>query len=82
MRIILTAKQTFKSKTGQEYVKCSFIDATTGETGELFSSAEQYRAYGLPEDRIMDAKTVQQIDWPVADTEAEFNQKGRLVSLK
>jgi len=82
MRIILTAKQTFKSKTGQEYVKCSFIDASTGETGELFSSAEQYRAYGLSEDRIMTPEVVKQIDWPVENTEAEFNQKGRLVSLK
>ena len=82
MRVILTSKQAIKSKAGQEYVKCSFIDALTGEAGDLFCTKEQFASYELPEDRVITAEALKAIDWPVQETNAEFNQRGRLVGLK
>lgn len=82
MRIILSNKQTFKSKAGQEYVKCSYIDPVTGESGELFSSREQFDSFNVEADRVMTAEQVKNIDWPVEAVNAEFNQKGRLIGLK
>jgi len=82
MRVILTSKQAIKAKTGQEYVKCSFIDAQTGEAGDLFCTKEQFASYELPEDRVLTAEQLKALDWPVSESNAEFNQRGRLVGLK
>lgn len=82
MRLILTAKQDIKARTGQEYVKISYIDPKSGETGDLFVPREQYVAYDLSADVIATPEKISKVEWPVEMVEVEFNQRGRVVSLK
>jgi len=82
MKIIIANKATFSSKTGVEYVKASFISPINGATGELFLSKKEFDSYGV---EILDSQFSKELVDSLKGLptlEVEFDQKGRVVSLK
>jgi len=83
MKIIIANKDTFASKkSGEEYVKAQFINAVNGATGEIFLSKKEFEKFdvSIPDmatniDLVSALKQVESVD-------VEFDQKGRLVSIR
>jgi len=81
MKIILTSKQNIKAKTGQQYVKLSFLNIKTGESGDVFLTADQFASYNIPDASILSKENVDDVSWPIEPVDVEFNQRGRVESL-
>jgi len=82
MKIIITNKQTFSSKSGTEYVKAQFINPVNAATGELFASKAEFDKFGVSISELpVNLEVVKALE--ELDTyDVEFDQKGRLVGLK
>jgi len=82
MKIIITNKATFSSKKGDEYVKAQFINPETGATGELFTSKKEFDGFNVEiADTTANPEVVNALRG-IQTHDVEFDQKGRLVSIK
>jgi len=76
MKIVITQYNRFKAKTGTEYVKCAYL-AENGSVGEIFTTAEKFDEYKLPESRLkLDFSDLFSIAGAVS--EVDFDSKGQL----
>jgi len=82
MKLIVTSKQAIVAKDKKRYVLLKGI-VESGDTVDIFTTEEQADGeFNLPAGAIATAEQIAKLfeDLPVC--EVEFNQRGRLVSLK
>jgi len=82
MQVIVTSKQTIKSKAGQSYVILHGL-SESGEVVSTMVTAEQAAGeFAVPESAMASKEQIAALfkDLPVVDI--DFNQRGRLVGVK
>lgn len=81
MRVILTKKEEFASKKGQEYVKLSYV-GLDGYAGQVFLTKEKYLTEKVDDNLIVNQKTMSEIEKICDVVDVEFDQAGRLVGIR
>jgi len=81
MKIVITGKDTIKSKKGAEYVKLSYV-SPKGQAGEIFTTKEKYDAFAMDESKICSSETLKKFVELSDMVEAEFDPKGYLIGLE
>jgi len=81
MQVILTSRQDITAKNGQKYVKYGGI-YENGDEASIFLSAEQASEFNIASGDMLSKEQLKQLfaDMPVC--EVEFNQRGRIQTLK
>jgi len=83
MKVILTKQDSFSSKKGVGYVKGSYL-SLDGSTGSYFVTKEVFDTYSIPKERVLDSSILKAManSKEVSLTDVEFDQTGRLVSMR
>jgi len=82
MKVYITKKEAFTGKkNGVTYVKLSYI-RPTGETGEVFTTEEKYKAFDVDESKYLAEQSVKDILAAADTVEVEYDQKGYVVGLE
>jgi len=81
MQLAITKKVEIKSKAGQAFTILHGV-AEDGETVQVFMNEAQAKEFDVPTGAIASAEQLKQLqsDLPVIDV--DFNNRGRLVSIK
>lgn len=81
MRIIVLKKDEFTSKTGTEFVKCSYLDEK-GNVGEIFTTKENFSSFGYDQAKILTNTDLSEIFKTFRMSEVDFDSKGRVFGLQ
>jgi len=82
MKIILTHKQEIVSAKTGKWVKVGFINPSSGQVDNLFVSSAQFESYEIPQDRYVSEDAMKALEDSSKETEADFDNRGHLVSLR
>lgn len=80
MRVIITKKEVFASKAGQEYVKLHYL-SLDGAVGEIFTTKEKASAFKLEDKTICSPATLKEIEEVCDTVDVQFSNKGQVVSV-
>jgi len=82
MKVYVTKKEAFTGKkNGVTYVKLSYL-RQTGETGEVFTTEEKYKAFEVDESKFLSEVAVKQVLADADTVDVEFDQKGYVVGIE
>jgi len=82
MKVYITKKEAFTGKkNGVTYVKLSYI-RPTGETGEVFTTEDKYKAFDVDETKFLSQESVKNVLAGADVVEVEYDQKGYVVGLE
>jgi hypothetical protein len=80
MKVILTRKEEFASKAGQEYVKVHFL-ALDGSVGEVFTTAEKYAQFKVDNGLVCTPETLEVFADKADLVDVQFNNRGQVVEV-
>jgi len=82
MKVFVTKKEAFTGKkNGVAYIKLSYI-RPTGETGEVFTTEEKYKAFDVDETKFLSEESVKQVLADADTIDVEYDSKGYVVGLE
>jgi len=80
MKVILTSKEEFASKAGQDFVKLHYL-SLNGQVGEALMTKEKYLLSKVDENKIASKDTLKQIEEISDVVDVAYDKNGRIVEI-